>query len=81
MDGLFGLQGTREGLQVKPQLPSDWQGATVKRSFRGAELHIEMKREAGLEAMKVYLDGQLAEDGVLKGLASGSQYQVLVKIP
>ncbi|MFD1909724.1 GH36-type glycosyl hydrolase domain-containing protein [Paenibacillus rhizoplanae] len=81
MDGLFGLQGCREGLQVKPQLPSGWQEATVKRSFRGAELQIEMKRESGVAAIEVYLDGGLAEDGVLKELKPGKQYQVLVKIP
>ncbi|MEK4045022.1 NdvB protein [Paenibacillus sp. FSL H8-0048] len=81
IDGLFGLQGCREGLQVKPQLPSVWQEATVKRSFRGAELQIEMKRESGVAAIEVYLDGQLVEDGVLKELRPGKQYQVLVKIP
>ncbi|MEK3712807.1 GH36-type glycosyl hydrolase domain-containing protein [Paenibacillus sp. FSL R7-0333] len=81
IDGLFGLQGNREGLQVKPQLPSGWQEATVKRSFRGAELQIEMKRESGVAAIEVYLDGQLVKDGVLKELKPGKQYQVLVKIP
>jgi cellobionic acid phosphorylase len=81
IDGLFGLQGKREGLQVKPQLPSDWQEAAVKRSFRGAELHIVMKRDAGVPATEVYLDGQLVEDGILKKLQAGVQYNVLVKIP
>jgi cellobionic acid phosphorylase len=75
------LQGTREGLRVKPQLPSDWQEATVKRSFRGADMHIHMKRETGVSATEVYLDGQLVEDGILKGLKSGVQYKVWVKIP
>lgn len=81
IDGLFGLQGKRDGLQVRPQLPSDWQEVTVKRSFRGAQLHIEMKRESGVTATEVYLDGELARDGVLKGLESGGQYNVLVKLP
>ncbi|NQX48324.1 NdvB protein [Paenibacillus tritici] len=81
IDGLFGLQGNREGLQVRPQLPSAWQEATVKRSFRGAELHIEMKRETGVTATEVYLDGQQVEDGVLKGLKPGMQYHVRVKLP
>lgn len=81
IDGLFGLQGNRDGLQVRPQLPSDWHEVTVKRSFRGAQLHIEMKREAGVTATEVYLDGELAGDGILKGLESGGQYNVLVKLP
>ncbi|WP_342424481.1 amylo-alpha-1,6-glucosidase [Paenibacillus sp. FSL E2-0178] len=81
IDGLFGLQGTREGLQVKPQLPSGWQEVTVKRNFRGAGLHIKMQREAGVTKAEVYLDGQLVEDGILKGLKSGMDYTVLVKLP
>ncbi|MBY0011577.1 GH36-type glycosyl hydrolase domain-containing protein [Paenibacillus typhae] len=81
IDGLFGLQGNREGLQVRPQLPSDWDEVTVKRTFRGAQLHVEMKREAGVTAAEVYLDGELVRDGVLKKLEAGGQYKVLVKLP
>jgi cellobionic acid phosphorylase len=81
IDGLFGLRGERDGLQVRPQLPSDWQEVTVKRSFRGAQLHIEMKREAEVAATEVYMDGEFARDGILKGLESGRHYNVLVKLP
>ncbi|GGA48906.1 GH36-type glycosyl hydrolase domain-containing protein [Paenibacillus physcomitrellae] len=81
VDGLFGVQGTKEGLRIQPQLPSDWQEATVKRTFRGAGLHIEMKREAGVTATEVYVNGNLAVDGVAKDLQPGAEYQVLVKLP
>ncbi|WP_342564904.1 amylo-alpha-1,6-glucosidase [Paenibacillus sp. FSL R7-0345] len=80
IDGLFGLQGNREGLRVRPQLPSDWDKVTVKRNFRNAQLHIDMKREAGVTATEVYLDGELIRDGVLKGLEAGGQYNVIVKL-
>ncbi|MEK4062510.1 MULTISPECIES: GH36-type glycosyl hydrolase domain-containing protein [Paenibacillus] len=81
IDGLFGLQGNPAGLQFKPQLPSAWQGVKVKRSFRGAELHINMKREPGVQTIEVYVDGRLIEDGILKDLKPGLDYNVLVKIP
>lgn len=81
IDGLFGLQGNPAGLQFKPQLPSAWQGVKVKRSFRGAELHIDMKREPGVQTIEVYVDGRLIEDGILKDLKPGLDYTVLVKIP
>lgn len=81
IDGLFGLQGNREGMLVRPQLPSHWDEAVVKRSFRGAQLQIDMKREAGVTATEVYLDGKLVRDGILKGLEAGGQYKVLVKLP
>lgn len=81
IEGLFGLQGHKEGLQIKPQLPSDWQEVTVKRSFRGAELHIEMKRELGIETLEVYVNGQYIKDGIIKDLKSNTEYKVLVKLP
>jgi len=81
IDGLFGLQGHKEGLQIKPQLPSDWQEASVKRTFRGAELHVDMKRDSGVAAIEVYVNGNLIEDGIIKDLRSDVTYKVLVKIP
>lgn len=81
IDGLFGVQGHPAGLQIKPQLPSEWQEVQVKRDFRGAELHIEMKREAGVQSTEVYVEGRLIEDGILKDLKSGVKYNVQVKLP
>jgi cellobionic acid phosphorylase len=81
IDGLFGLQGNKEGLRIHPQLPSDWNEATVKRTFRGAQLHIEMKRDAGVSNMEVYVDGKRIDDGVLRDLKSDAMYQILVKLP
>ncbi len=81
MDGLFGIQGNRDGLQVKPQLPSSWNEAKVKRTFRGAELHIEIQRDASVSAVEVYVDGTLAEDGIIRQPQAGKVYQVQVKVP
>ncbi|ASA25832.1 GH36-type glycosyl hydrolase domain-containing protein [Paenibacillus donghaensis] len=82
IDGLFGLQGNREGLQVKPQLPADWQEASVTRWFRGVELQIEMKREAGVSATQVYVDGRHLVDGIIRDLNSDAgEVKVMVKLP
>ena len=81
IDGLFGLQGNHKGIHIKPQLPSEWQGATVKRMFRGVELHIDIKREAGVTTTEVYVNGNYVEDGIIKDLRSDVEYKVLVKIP
>jgi cellobionic acid phosphorylase len=81
IDGLFGLQGNKAGLQIKPQIPSDWQEVTVKRIFRGAELHIDIKRVSGVEITEVYVNGDYIEDGIIKDLKSDVEYKVLVKIP
>lgn len=81
IDGLFGLQGGRDGLLVKPQLPSSWNEAKVKRTFRGAELHVEIKRDPSVSATEVYVDGTLVEDGIIRQPQAGKTYQVQVKVP
>ena len=81
IDGLFGLQGCREGLRVNPQLPSDWNEVDVKRTFRGAQLHIDIKREADIKVVEVYVNGNYIEDNIIKDLKVGVEYKVLVKIP
>jgi cellobionic acid phosphorylase len=78
IDGLFGLQGSQEGLLIKPQLPSEWQEVSVKRIFRGAELQIEMKRDADVSTTEVYVNGQRI---ILRDLRADETYKVLVKIP
>jgi len=81
IDGLFGIKGTKEGIRINPQLPSSWNEASVTRTFRGAELHIEMKREENVRMVEVYINGQYIEDGILKDIKSGEQLNVLVKLP
>ncbi len=81
MDGLFGLKGCREGLEIKPQLPIEWQEAKVKRVFRGAELLIDMKREAGIRNTEVYVEGILLKDCIVRNIEPNTEYNVQVKLP
>lgn len=81
IDGLFGLQGDKEGLRVHPQLPAEWPGASVERTFRGAELHVEIKRDSSVGTQQTFVNGGLIEGNLVKNLKAGEHYQVLVKIP
>jgi cellobionic acid phosphorylase len=81
IEGLFGLQGDREGLRVNPQFPCAWKEASVERHFRGAKLHIDIKREQGVKETEVYVNGNYIKDGIIKDLKYGAEYKVLVKIP
>ncbi|MEH7381414.1 NdvB protein [Bacillus sp. JJ1533] len=81
IDGLFGLQGTKEGLRIDPQLPSSWREAYVTRTFRGAELHIDMQRDENVKEVEVHVNGLQIEEGILKDIESGEHYQVYVKLP
>ena len=81
IDGLFGVQGNQEGLRIQPQLPSHWQEASVKRLFRGAELHIAMKRDASVKTVEVYVEGRRVHDGIIRNVTAGERYQVTVLLP
>ncbi|TYA12173.1 NdvB protein [Paenibacillus faecis] len=81
IDGLFGLQGTADGIRIRPQLPAEWSEAKVTREFRGARLRVEMKREAGVREPEVYSEGMKVEDGILRGLQPGTEVRVTVKLP
>lgn len=81
IDGLFGIKGNRQGISIKPQLPSEWQKASVKRNFRGAELNIDIKKDTAVKMVEVYVNGLYIEDGIIRDLQSGEKYKVVVKIP
>ncbi|TDL61367.1 NdvB protein [Paenibacillus amylolyticus] len=81
IDGLFGLQGHAQGLQVRPLLPEDWNEASVTRLFRGAELNVNMKKDASVQTIEVYVDGQRIEGDIIKNIQAGVKYEVLVKLP
>ncbi len=81
IEGLLGLKGDREGLAIRPQLPSDWQEVKVKRVFRGAEMDIVMKRETGIKAIEVYVNEIQVKDGIVRNIKPGMEYKIFVKIP
>lgn len=81
IDGLFGLRGTAEGLRIEPQLPSDWNEASVSRTFRGAAFTVKLKRDPEAAKPEVYADGVLVADGVIREIDAGASYRVEVKLP
>ena len=44
IDNLLGVKPENEKLTIRPNLPSHWNGFTMKRSFRGEKYRIEVKR-------------------------------------
>ncbi|GJM80373.1 hypothetical protein HMSSN139_28690 [Paenibacillus sp. HMSSN-139] len=81
IDGLFGVQGTKDGIRVNPQLPGHWNEAAITREFRGATLHVEIRRDASATQTEVYAEGELLADGVLRDVQPGKTYRVQVKLP
>ncbi|GAB3024569.1 GH36-type glycosyl hydrolase domain-containing protein [Bowmanella dokdonensis] len=80
IEGLLGLKGCSQGLQVSPQLPEHWPGVRAVRRFRGAELEVEMRKEALLN-QQLYLDGVRLEGDCVGHLESGRRYRLVVLLP
>ena len=81
VEGLFGVQGSREGLVIRPQLPSHWNEARVLREFRGATFEIEIMREAGLAKTVVAVEGKILPQNMVTDIKRGKSYRVTVRIP
>lgn len=80
VEGLFGLQGDATGLQINPQLPSDWNEAKAVREFRGASFHVCIKR-ADVAQVQVSVDGAQLAKPHIENIVAGKQYQVDVLLP
>ncbi|KAH7125751.1 glycoside hydrolase family 94 protein [Dendryphion nanum] len=82
VEGLCGLRGVKEGLSVKPQLPSEWNGIKVERLFRGARFVVEIKR-GSVKETRVVVDGVILDKGeqVIRGIVEGRTYRVEVVVP
>ena len=79
---ILGIKPDWDGLKVDPCIPHDWDGYTVKRSFRGARYTIEIRNPAhvcrGVASMT--LDGRKIEGNVLPVLPAGAQAHVVVEL-
>ena len=81
VEGLFGVNGDRDGLVIQPQLPSHWSGARVTRHFRGATFQIEMRRAGDASKLAVVVDGQALPGNRVANVQRGKTYKVEVQIP
>jgi cellobionic acid phosphorylase len=81
VEGLFGLQGDRQGLLIQPQLPSHWHEVRVTRAFRGATFDVHVHREPDVANTQVAVDGQPLPTQRLTRFQAGRTYQVQVSIP
>lgn len=65
---ILGIQPTLNGLEVKPVIPSDWNGFTATRRFRGATYEITVQRGVAGNNVSLEIDGKSIA-GVLVPLA------------
>ena len=79
---ILGIRPEYDGLQIDPCIPSDWQGFTVTRRFRGATYRIEVRnpegRMKGVRTLRV--DGKEIEGNLVPVMPAGGTYRVEVEL-
>ena len=62
---ILGIQPTLDGLQVKPVIPSEWNGFEAVRNFRGVRYEISVKRAGKGNQVTLEVNGQPVEGTVI----------------
>jgi cellobionic acid phosphorylase len=78
IEGLFGVKGCRNGLEIKPQLPNDWENAKITRHFRGATFNINYKRSKEITKPTIFVNGQPLDGNIIGNIEADRTYQVTV---
>lgn len=83
IEGLCGLQGDANGMQIQPQLPTTWNNVKVTRQFRGATFEVDISRstEAGAKDVKVVHNGQILPGARVNNIQPGATYKLSVSVP
>ncbi len=79
---ILGIQPGYEGLHIKPCIPSSWEGFQVKRDLRGAEYELLVRRNPALpeNTTQVFVDGELAANGIVPYFGDAQTHRVEVEI-
>lgn len=77
---ILGIRPQEDGLLIDPSIPAHWDGFTVRRKFRNAVYHIEVRNpyhvNRGVRA--IWMDGQLLESPLIPALQDGQTHRVEV---
>jgi cellobiose phosphorylase len=82
-DWLLGVRPEYEGLLIDPCLPSDWDGAVLRRAWRGAEYEVQITKPKGIvgRAVSIRVDGgEHAPDAPIPPHSDGRSHVVEVDI-
>ncbi len=75
---ILGIRPGYDGLKIDPCIPSNWEGFSVTRKFRGATYHIRVSNPDGIckGVRSVVLDGQAYQEEVLPVFEDGKVHEV-----
>ncbi len=77
---ILGIRPEYDGLRIDPSIPPDWDGFTVRRTFRGARYRIEVRNpeHASKGVATVRLDGRPLEANLIAPLEDTALHEVVV---
>lgn len=81
IERLFGLQGTVDGLAIRPALPSTWDRAAAMRRFRGATFAVSYERRADSTTVTVRCDDHDLPEPLVRDIVPGRSYRISVVLP
>jgi cellobiose phosphorylase len=75
---IMGIKPALDGLSIDPCIPSDWEGFSVKRRFRGCVYEIVVKNTSRISkgVKEIRVDGQLIEGNVVPAFPGRSVVRV-----
>ncbi|MBQ8824972.1 MAG: N,N'-diacetylchitobiose phosphorylase [Ruminococcus sp.] len=82
VEGICGMRPDADGLQINPSIPSEWEGFTMQKMFRGKRLEIEVKNpshvQSGVKSM--ILNGETIEDNYIpsENLSSTNKIEIIL---
>lgn len=79
---LLGIRPEYDGLRVDPCIPSDWEGFTVHRMFRGAAYRIRVLNPAGRSwgVKRTTVDGRELSEPLIPAFGDGKVHEVVVEL-
>ena len=77
---ILGIMPDYEGLKIDPSIPSDWDGFSAQRIFRGAKYDITVKNPEHISkgVRSIICDGVKLSENILPVFESGSEHTVEV---
>ena len=82
-DFLFGLRRTYEGLRLRPQLPTGWKKASLRREFRGTVYELTYRRSgkgSGNRIVRLTVNGKAQDPEIALPLAAGKTLRVEARL-
>jgi len=75
---ILGIRPEHDGLRIDPCLPSDWEGFTAVRRFRGATYRIEVRKPRGARGRvaSLVVDGDPVEGTLVRPAPDGATVKV-----